>query len=373
MLDELYKLVLAEYSKSNTPWIVTYSGGKDSSVILDLTLKAAQAFPNGQHIYIISNDTRVESPLVINHLKTMHGVIAKHIEQTKISASVHMTQPRLWNSFWVNLIGKGYPSPTQMFRWCTTRLKIDPTSDFIKTEIPASKTIMVIGTREQESASRKQVIAKHAQSAYFSTHSTLDKCTIFMPIRYLSTDDVWEYLAETTPPWGGDYMDLINLYREAYGGECPVVADMAQLKQPSCGERSPRFGCWTCTLVKDDSSLKGLIDTGYKGLQPLYDFRAWLVETREDKSNRLPYNRRGEVRYKSGKLVYGAYTLNFREKILEKLLEAQIKANNELISQKEISFIKNQWADDIKFHKIYEGVKIPKLQYEPSDCVICGL
>ena len=303
----------------------------------------------------------------------MHETIQSYINQSGINASVTLTEPRLWNSFWVNLIGKGYPSPTQMFRWCTTRLKIDPTSDFIKYDVSALKTIMVIGTREQESSSRKKIIQKYAQSDFFSKHSTLDGCTIFMPIRYLSSDDVWEYLAEATPPWGGDYRDLINLYREAYGGECPVIADIQQLKQPSCGERSPRFGCWTCTLVKDDSSLKGLIETGYKDLQPLYDFRAWLVETREDKKNRMPYNRKGEVRYKNGKLIYGAYKISFRKKILQKLLKTQKKVGYELISSEEIQFIKQQWEKDLKFIKSYEGYKIPILKSEPNNYVVCDL
>ena len=214
-IDQLSKLVTDAYKASDHPWVVAYSGGKDSSVVLDLFMKAAEAHPAGPQIYIVSNNTRVESPLVIDHLKRMHRLIERHVERHGLNISVNMTEPPLNDSFWVNLIGKGYPTPNQMFRWCTSRLKIDPTSAFMDRALGRKPVVIAVGTRSAESATRRQTIEKYAVSEFFSVHTTRQNTQLFMPIRYLTDDDVWEYLASVEPPWGGDYFDLINLYREA--------------------------------------------------------------------------------------------------------------------------------------------------------------
>ena len=86
-------------------------------------------------------------------------------------------------------------------------------------------------------------------------HADLSGCMVFRPIVELSTDEVWEFLAMTTPPWGGSYQKLIKLYRDATSGECPVVTQKSDV--PSCGTSSSRFGCWTCTVVEKDRSLEG--------------------------------------------------------------------------------------------------------------------
>jgi len=366
-ISSLQHLVCEEYRQSLTPWVVAYSGGKDSSVVLDLFLKAAAEFPSRPHSYIVSNNTRVESPLVINHLLRMHRLIDRYIRKNDLNISVNMTEPPLNDSFWVNLIGKGYPTPNQMFRWCTSRLKIDPTSAFLERKIGQLQSVIAVGTRSAESSTRRLKIEKHAISDYYSAHTTRKSSQIFMPIRYLSDDDVWEYLASVEPPWGGDYFDLINLYREAYGGECPVISDASALSQPSCGERSPRFGCWTCTLVKNDSSLQGLIDTGHTELKPLYDFRNWLVKTRDDPKHRPPINREGQVRYRNGKLLLGPYRLKYRKVILDRLEGVQSHIRGELITEEERQQIRRIWLKDSSFLELYAGRKVPMCKSEKCE------
>jgi len=367
----LLETVTVAYRESDHPWVVAYSGGKDSSVVLDLFLKAAEAHPTGPRIYIVSNNTRVESPLVIDHLKKMHRLIERHVDRHALNVSVNMTEPPLHDSFWVNLIGKGYPTPNQMFRWCTSRLKIDPTSAFMDRALGPKPVVIAVGTRSAESATRRRKIEKYAVSEFFSVHTTRQNTQLFMPIRYLTDDDVWEYLASVEPPWGGDYFDLINLYREAYGGECPVVSDATALSQPSCGERSPRFGCWTCTLVKNDSSMQGLIDTGYGHLKPLHDFRNWLIKTRDNRENRLPFNRKGQTRYRNGNLVFGPYRIEYRRRILDELLRVQGVIGSELITKDEIDFIQDQWEQDIVLLRLYQGFQVPLSRSNDAGYVTC--
>ena len=100
----------------------------------------------------------------------------------------------------------------------------------------------------------------------------------------LAIEEVWSLLMQRPPPWGGSHRDLITLYRNAQGGECPLVIDKSQA--PSCGTSSSRFGCWTCTVVEKDRSMEGFIESGAEHLAPLLDFRDWLAETRNDPQRR---------------------------------------------------------------------------------------
>ena len=50
-------------------------------------------------------------------------------ERDHLPVTTHLVFPKLNDTFWVNLIGRGYPSPNTQFRWCTDRLKIHPVSD----------------------------------------------------------------------------------------------------------------------------------------------------------------------------------------------------------------------------------------------------
>src|SRR5437016_2589947 len=111
----------------------------------------------------------------------------------------------------------------------------------------------------------------------------------------MTTDDVRLLLLQRTPPWGGTHRDLVTLYRNAQGGECPLVMDKSQA--PSCGTSSSRFGCWTCTVVEKDHSMEGFIDAGFEHLEPLLKLRDWLVEHRNDAKNRMLERRNGKVQY----------------------------------------------------------------------------
>src|SRR5262249_16813982 len=147
---------------------------------------------------------------------------------------ISVTCPELDHTFWVNLIGRGYPSPNRTFRWCTDRMKIRPTSDYIKREASKSgEVILLLGVRRSESAMRASTIARYDNGERLNRHNDLVQCLVFRPIVELSTAEVWAFLALTPPPWGGTHEPLIGLYRNAQGGECPVVTQKSDV--PSCG------------------------------------------------------------------------------------------------------------------------------------------
>lgn len=345
--------VQAEYvdPAHNYPWIVAYSGGKDSTLVLQLVFETLLALPPGKRtreVHVLSNDTLVESPILAQHLDLMLERIREGSAKLGLPIKVVKTTPAPDQTFWVNLIGRGYPAPTRMFRWCTDRMKIQPTSDHITSQVTASgQVILLLGVRRSESAVRAAAVERYApkDGSRLNPHNDLKGCLVFRPIVDLDTDDVWQVLLQRPPPWGGTHRDLVTLYRNAQGGECPLVLDTSQA--PSCGSSSSRFGCWTCTVVDKDKSLEGFVDNGYGHLEPLLYFRDWLVAIRNDRTRRQRTRRNGLVSLmKDGTLIPGPFTIETRHEILDRLLSVQEEAGLQLISDREIAQIKRLWSED---------------------------
>lgn len=351
--DIICQQMLDEYldSSQNFPWIVTFSGGKDSTLVAHLVFDILLELPPNlrtRQIYFVSNDTLVESPLVVSHMKKTLAQILKSAKILKLPIDGEITTPKVSETFWSLLIGKGYPSPNRGMRWCTDRLKIQPTSQYILNKVSEhGEVILLLGVRKDESATRKASIESHQnlENSNLTPHTSLKNAYVYRPIVDISTDEVWEFLVFNNPPWGGSHRDLVQLYREAQGGECPLI--LSQDDAPSCGTNSSRFGCWTCTVVTKDKSLQGFVDVGKTEFQPLLDFRDWLVEIRNDEKYRQYRRRNGQVTMKNGKLIPGPFTIEARQMIFERLMQVQDEFGEELISPAEIEFIKQTWAEDV--------------------------
>ena len=346
--------IRAEYLKhQSNPWVVAFSGGKDSTLLLHITWEVLASMDKRKltrPIYIIGNDTLVESPLVINHLKDSMNLIKEAAQQQDLPIRVQMTKPFVDQTFWVNVIGKGYIPPTRNFRWCTDRMKITPTNQIITQLTKRYKsTLLLVGTRKSESQNRRRTMEKYGVLAdNVNPHSLIKNCYIFSPLADLSSNDVWEILIQRTPPWGGSHKNLISLYRSAGGGDCPLV--LTKEDAPSCGTTSPRFGCWTCTVVKKDRSMRGVITSEHedgKKLEALADFRDWLIELREDNENRMSVRRNGKTQLReNGNRIMGPFGLEIRREILKRLEALQGWYGEQLISPAEIELIHDIWRQD---------------------------
>ena len=261
-----------------------------------------------------------------------------------------MTEPCIDQTFWVNVIGRGYIPPTRNFRWCTDRMKIIPTNRLIAALVQThERAVLLVGTRRSESQHRRRTMTQRGVTATeMNPHGTIANCRMFAPLADLCDDDVWKILMQRRPPWGGSHRDLITLYRNAGGGECPLV--LSDEDAPSCGTTSPRFGCWTCTVVQKDKSMRGIIDAGHEDeeeLEALADFREWLLELREDDRNRLPVRRDGRTKFRDdGTRVFGPFTLQIREAILARLKDLEKQTGQTLIVPAEIEIIDDIWRRD---------------------------
>ena len=344
------------YFEKPHPWVIAYSGGKDSTLVLQLVCELLLSLPRKQRrkeVHVVANDTLVESPLIIKHLDKSLAALRSFQKQHNLPLKAVKTTPDLNGSFWVNLIGRGYIPPTRTFRWCTPRMKITPTNNYIKKFISKAKeVILLLGVRKSESVNRKRSIERYRNEVgeRYNRHSDLKGCLLYRPIVDIDNEEVWHLLMQRKPPWGKSHRNLITLYRNAQGGECPTV--LSNDDAPSCGSTSPRFGCWTCTVVNKDKSMGGLIDSGFEEFEPLLEFRNWLIELRENTDNRMPIRRNGKAEFRSnGNRIYGPFLLNVRKAILKKLRELEKETGLPLISKNEIFLIDAIWREDTIFYR----------------------
>lgn len=334
-----------QYLQSHAkPWIVGFSGGKDSTLLAQLVVECILSVsPDDRHrrVYICSNDTLVESPVFQGYVNQVLARMAEGLAALELPVEVVKTTPLPDESFWVNLLGRGYPAPKRMFRWCTDRMKIRPTTRFIQEQVARNgEAILLLGTRRAESAERAKNFLRRegAQpSNRLNPHSDLKGCLVFTPMIELTTDDVWVSLLNLRPPWGGNNRELVRLYNHAQGGECPFVVSGDD--PASCGTSSARFGCWTCTVVEKDSSIEAMIDAGFDHLAPLAAFRNRIKELSEHPDCRSKLRRNGQP-------GLGPLTIETRKQLLDELLALQSSTNLPLISDHEVRLIREQWERD---------------------------
>lgn len=354
IIDEIIdQYLFADNTKR--PWIIGFSGGKDSTVMLQLVWKALEnvkklGFIPYREIYIVCNDTMVENPVITEYVYRVLEKIEQAAVGQDLPIRVIKTIPRLEDSFWVNLIGKGYPAPNNAFRWCTERLKIRPTQRFILEQVDEyGEAIILIGTRSAESASRAKSMKKHAiKGKRLTKHPTQPNTFMYAPIRHLSLEQVWYIINTMQSPWGANNDELFQIYSDASADdyECPTVVTDKEHK--SCGQS--RFGCWTCTVVKQDKSMSALIDNGLTWLQPLLKLRNDLAEERNIIENRMAQRRNGTNAVNG----MGPYLPKYRASVLQRLLHAQRtvqkeKPHVELITNQELIAIQTIWYRDFIF------------------------
>ena len=369
LIDEIQEQYLEE--DNNRPWIVGFSGGKDSTLLLQLTWLALRQIPEQlrtRQIYVVCNNTLVENPKVIDYVEGVLKKIQEEAHNQRMPIVVNQTTPALEDTFWVNLIGKGYPSPNNIFRWCTERLKINPTTKFILEKISDSgEVIILLGTRSDESVNRAKNLKKREVKGNRLRKHVLPNAYVYAAIKDVKTDDLWQYLAQVPSPWKASNKELITLYKNANSGDCPLVIDTTT---PSCG--NSRFGCWVCTVVKRDKSMKALIENGEEWMEPLMELRDLLAASRDDESVREQRRRDGTK--KEGQL--GPYKSEFRARFLEMLLNAQKEIQVEqpdinLINYQELVGIQVLWHRDNIFNynvaEIYSKVFGQNIELETSN------
>lgn len=369
-IENLTADILALYTADSIPWVIGYSGGKDSTSVVQLVWNALSQLPRDQrhkHVYIISTDTLVENPVVAQWVGNALEAMQQAADSQGLPVSTHRLKPKIENTFWVNLLGRGYPAPRPMFRWCTTRLKIQPSGDFISDVVRKSgEAIVVLGMRRAESAMRARIMERHAAAQIkegLTPNKNLANSLIYTPIENWSNDDVWMYLLHYKNPWGYDNKNLLALYKGASeGGECPLVYDNSM---PSCGDS--RFGCWVCTMVGKDKSMAAMIqnDDEKRWMLPLLNFRDEELAADDDRRFRDFRRMNGRVQLFHDRPIPGPYWQHIREDWLRKVLMIQkqvhetpnlpdVVRQTEIITLEELQEIRKIWV--LEKHEFEDSV-----------------
>jgi DNA sulfur modification protein DndC len=391
LIKTLTERIQELYLSDKIPWIVGYSGGKDSTATLQLVWYAIASLSPEKHkhktIHVISTDTLVESPVVAAWVNLSLERMKVAAEEQNLPFTINRLTPKITDSFWVNLIGKGYPAPRPNFRWCTDRLKISPSNKFT-TEVVAKhgEVILLLGTRTAESSIRAATMKKYEQKRirdWLSPTKNQANCLVFTPIEEWSNDNVWVYLMQYSNPWGQSNKDLLTMYRGASAdNECPLVVDT---DTPSCG--SSRFGCWVCTMVKEDKSMQAMIqnDEEKVWMTPLLEFRNEFGDL-HDRDKRDFRKMGGRILIFHDRAVHGPYTKYWREHWLERLLEVEKEIKRigppgfndmNLVSDEELRWIRRIWVlEKHEFEdslpRIYEKATGKKYKYLDDIKTILG-
>lgn len=376
--EDIIKEIMIVYKHDSRPWLIGYSGGKDSTLLVSLVYEAMKRIVQSgaimhKKIYIITSDTMVENPIVKEYMHSSSNRIKQAAKDDRLEIIAQIIYPEPEQTFWSRVIGLGYPTPEPPgFRWCTERLKINPMNKFVNDCIEQNgEIIILLGVRKGESLTRlKTITAREIDGKLLNLHNDIENAYVYNPITDIPNDLVWEFLlkGDCRSPWGTDMKYLFNLYQgENLGEEQSVLGEIDREKIPVTG--NSRFGCWCCTMVKEDKSLQNFINKGATELIPLRNFRNRLLELRENQGYRDTKRRNGTVYKKTdGSFGMGPFTLEARRIILEELLTLENETGLELITVSELKVIDKMWDEegDLSCRKLvdtYFKVKKKKLPW----------
>ena len=320
------------YLCDDIPWVIGYSGGKDSTATLQLVWLALAALPREQvnkTVHIINTDTMVESPVISKWVQTSLKRMDEAAVEQGLPFVTHRLTPAMDNTFWVNFLGRGYPFPRKKLRWCTDRLKIQPVNTFVRDQIAEhGEIIMVIGTRKAESARRAKTMAYYEKKRVrelLSPNQAMVNELVFSPLEDWNDNDVWVFLMQYQNPWGYSNKELLTLYKGATAdNECPMMVEKGL---PSCGKS--RFGCWVCSMVEKDKSMEAMIsnDDEKAWMSVLLEFRNKFGDEEHDRERRSFRKMAGFLQGSYKQLHHGPYKKEIREEWLKDLLEIQKDIN----------------------------------------------
>ena len=378
--NEIIKEMEMVYKNDKRPWMIGFSGGKDSTLLCCLVfemLNRLKPEERNKKVYIVSSDTMVENPIVRDYMHDMSKLIGEHGKELNVESKVIYPNPI--ESFWACVIGLGYPTPEAPgFRWCTDRLKIKPLNKYVTETIDRDgEIVMLLGVRKDESNYRARGIkAREIEGKLLIPHSDIENAYVYNPLTEIPNNKIWEYLlsGDGITPWKSDNKYLFSLYQgETLGEEQSVLGEIDKDKIPVTG--NSRFGCWICTMVKEDKSLKAFIDRGEEWLIPLREYRNWMIELRKNPDAREKKRRNGSVYLNGeGELGLGPFTFETRKKMLSELLKLEVETGLNLISLEELKVIDQLWDKEgdlsrrqlVELYYEIKGTRLPWDEYKTS-------
>ncbi|MDA8055071.1 MAG: phosphoadenosine phosphosulfate reductase family protein [Thermoplasmatales archaeon] len=290
--------ILEKLYEKNRRWIITYSGGKDSTALVVLSLYMKQLHPDID-LNITYSDTMMEIPQMSSVAYSFLDGIEKHHP-----ASVKIVKPDIEDTYWVRMIGRGYPPPGPRFRWCTPKIKIKPSR-----KLHNDSGLFITGMRLGESQQRdirlkNSCLAGGANECGSDIWMSQNGIDVAAPIIHWSAEEVWYFLMMPARKVVPEVQYVVDLY----------------------GNTAMRFGCWMCTVVMKDKTMMALAKSGDEKVKKLLAFREWIVE-----ESKKPENRYFRKDGRKGRLKK-----DYRKKILARVQRLQNEIGISLISPEEV-------------------------------------
>lgn len=190
------------------PLIVTYSGGKDSDVLLHL----AENCLKSDDFEVLNSHTSVDAPDTVYHIRNTF----KRLNEKGIKATVNQPRDKDGNpiTMW-NLIPEKQIPPTRLQRYCCNVLKEASTPNRMcavgvrAAESPKRQGRDIFSTREKKYEDAKFFSLEHALEVHQESQEIQDDdwdCTLIKtmkehnevvvnPIYYWSDEDIWKYIS----------------------------------------------------------------------------------------------------------------------------------------------------------------------------------
>lgn len=178
--------------------VVSFSGGKDSTVVADLVVRALSN-PSIVHIF---GDTTLEFPLTMEYVKRFRKDNPKVILKTAKNKEQNFYE-----------VCKDIGPPARMLRWCCSMFKTGPITRVLNNLYQDSNVLTYYGIRKCESASR----SKYNRIEDGAEFVKIKKQTVASPIFFWKDIDIWLYIL-------AEKIDFNDAYRLGYD----------------------RVGCWCC-------------------------------------------------------------------------------------------------------------------------------
>lgn len=199
LTEEAFHFIRATAAKFSEEQIVlSFSGGKDSTVAADLAVRAL-ANPSLVHIF---GDTTLEFPMTHAYVKRFRAAHPQAI--FKVAKN--------WEQDFYDVCSDIGP-PARMMRWCCTMFKTGPIARAMTSLFKNGRVLTFYGIRKFESVSR----SKYHRVEDDASSVKIQRQTVASPVFLWHDADIWLYLFS-------EHLDFNDAYRLGYD----------------------RVGCWLC-------------------------------------------------------------------------------------------------------------------------------
>lgn len=332
-LDDAIDLSVASlnaYGERYPHWAIGYSGGKDSTATVAFVLWALAAgkVKAPQSLHVMYADTRQELPPLQQAAMRILDTVRQHGHDAQV------VLPALDDRFYVYMLGRGVPAPSNTFRWCTAQIKIEPMHAALRDlrDATGQKLLMLTGVRLGESAARDQRIAVSCSKdsgecgqGWFQVATPESLADTLAPLLHWRLCHVYDWLYFEPERHGLDTSGIAAVY----------------------GEDDVRTGCVGCNLASRDNALERLIrQAEWEHLRPLLEIKPLFADLKmaKHRKRKSEPELRQDGQWAQNVQRLGPLTMEARSYGLERIKDIQSRAGVDLVNEEEEARIRELWA-----------------------------